>query len=54
MKKLNTRVTGHCQMYVEGVTMRCPLCGVVVTSGQMHECKTVEAVKPPKKAKRIR
>lgn len=49
---MKTKVAGHCQIYVKGLTMRCPLCSTVVQSGQMHECKKVEPTKPTKKRKR--
>jgi hypothetical protein len=46
MAKLSIRI-GHCKMFVEGMDMSCPLCGVLVQSGQTHECQTPE---PKKKA----
>jgi hypothetical protein len=43
------RVSGHCQMFVEGMNMTCPLCGVLVKSGETHECSKEE---PKKKGAR--
>jgi hypothetical protein len=31
--------TMTCMVYVEGIEMPCPLCGVLVRSGERHECK---------------
>jgi hypothetical protein len=40
-------VTGTCSVYVEGMEMHCPLCRVLVRSGEHHECQ-----KPAKKEAR--
>lgn len=52
MPKINISVA-HCQMYVEGMDMNCPLCGALVRSGENHECggakKELPAVRVPKK-----
>lgn len=29
---------GRCSIFVEGMEMKCPLCNVLVESGQSHEC----------------
>lgn len=34
----------RCSIHVEGMDFKCPLCGVLVKSGESHECKR------PKKA----
>jgi hypothetical protein len=39
-----------CHIYVEGLDIQCPMCGVLVTSGQTHDC--VGHAKPAKKEKR--
>lgn len=40
---MKTRVSyAHCQMFVEGLDMNCPLCGLFVKSGQRHECSKPE------------
>lgn len=50
-----TKVTGQCQMFVQGTSMRCPLCSTVVQSGVMHECQRVESqpAKAAPKRKRL-
>jgi len=30
---------GQCSMYVLGMDMNCPLCGVLVKSGENHKCE---------------
>jgi hypothetical protein len=37
------KVTGECFVYVEGMNMNCPLCGVIVRSGERHSCKSLES-----------
>jgi len=39
---------GKCSISVQGVDMQCPLCKVMVRSGQAHEC---EQGKPARKAR---
>lgn len=37
---MTTRINyAVCAMFVEGLDMPCPLCGVMVLSGNRHECK---------------
>ena len=38
-----------CSIFVEGLEMKCPLCGVLVKSGVSHECS-----KPEKHSRRAR
>lgn len=33
---------GRCKIYVQGLDMNCPLCGVLVKSGERHTCSTLE------------
>ncbi len=47
----------ECSMFVLGLDMDCPLCGVKVESGQKHRCESPEPttkkpVKPKRKAKK--
>lgn len=28
----------HCEVFVLGISMKCPLCGVTVASGTNHQC----------------
>jgi hypothetical protein len=30
---------GKCAVWVEGMEMKCPLCGTLVRSGENHACK---------------
>lgn len=40
---MKTKVTvGECIIYVEGTQMRCPLCSVLVLSGETHLCRRKE------------
>ena len=53
MKVKTTVSYSHCSLFVEGLEMNCPLCGVLVKSGERHQCqqpepKIIEA-KPKKK-----
>jgi hypothetical protein len=45
-----------CEMSVEGMSLKCPVCGVLVESGQTHSCKQPPLSSAPalrgKKAKR--
>jgi hypothetical protein len=36
---------GKCAVWVEGMDMKCPLCGTLVRSGEHHACKVVEPSK---------
>lgn len=49
---VKARVSGECFVYVEGMSMNCPLCGVIVRSGEQHSCKVMEA--EAKHQKRLR
>jgi len=40
---------GKCVMFVQGMDMNCPLCGVQVLSGMKHECEKREPQKPKRK-----
>lgn len=42
---------GKCSMFVQGMEMNCPLCGVLVKSGDKHECEKTEPKKLKKKEK---
>jgi hypothetical protein len=45
---IKTKVSyGACSVFVQGMDMNCPLCGVLVKSGETHKCET----KQPKKLK---
>jgi hypothetical protein len=37
------KVTGECFVFVQGMSLNCPLCGVIVRSGEQHTCKELEA-----------
>ncbi len=43
----------ECSMFVLGLDMDCPLCGVKVSSGERHRCESLEPepVKGKRKAK---
>jgi hypothetical protein len=41
---------GRCEIYVQGMDMKCPLCGVLVRSGEQHECK-LKSTQPKRKGK---
>ena len=48
---MKTKVNyGKCEMFIEGLDMACPLCEVLVKSGEHHECSTEEQ-KPAKPVK---
>jgi hypothetical protein len=36
---------GHCTLFVQGLDMNCPLCKVLVRSGEHHECQGDDAPK---------
>jgi hypothetical protein len=38
-------VNGSCSVFVQGMEMNCPLCRVLVRSGEHHECKRETAKK---------
>lgn len=44
---------GKCSLFVLGIEMNCPMCGVLVESGQHHECEKKELPKP-RKTKRLK
>jgi hypothetical protein len=37
--KVGSTSWGKCEMYVEGLDMKCPLCGADIPSGHTHECE---------------
>lgn len=44
-KKKQPKVTvsyAQCSLTVQGMNMKCPLCGVLVKSGEQHACKRPE------------
>ena len=38
---MKVKVSGECFVYVEGMSMNCPLCGTIVRSGEQHSCKAL-------------
>lgn len=40
-----------CTVYVVGLDLNCPMCGVLVPSGTLHKCP--EANKPKKTRKKV-
>lgn len=47
---MKTKVSwGHCQIFVQGMDMVCPLCGVQVKDGEAHECHKIDEEKPVSK-----
>jgi hypothetical protein len=51
---------GHCSLYVFGMEMNCPMCGVLVKSGEQHSCSSERrqidplAKKPKPKARKTK
>lgn len=43
-RKVVTKVKllGSCYIHVEGMSMKCPACGVLVESGDVHKCDSRE------------
>lgn len=37
--------SASCSFFVQGMDMNCPLCGVLVLSGERHECSRPESQK---------
>jgi hypothetical protein len=37
----------ECSIYVQGISMNCPLCGTLVEDGERHDCKKPYAEAPP-------
>jgi hypothetical protein len=38
---------GKCTMFVQGMDMNCPMCGVLVKSGEQHACEQPKPKKLP-------
>lgn len=54
MPKVSMSITSaQCSVFLVGMEMRCPLCKVLVRSGEHHECR-IELRKPARKKKESR
>lgn len=50
---MKTKVSyGKCHVQVVGIDMNCPMCGVLVKSGETHDCEK-QVKSPERHAKRL-